>query len=130
MQWIFINYFAFSCKSLLKNMMANGATLNQWCTYSSHVFTDPEFFNCNCFFKKKGFSITNSSNCVILEFILRWKSIYINNYNRSKQTTIFRGKKSGFVWSDFVKTCDELVIGHYPQQHLWHHSWLYGPSLC
>ena len=28
---------------------------------------------------------------------------------RSKQTTNFMKKKSGFIYSGFVKTCDELV---------------------
>ena len=33
------------------------------------------------------------------------------HFNRPKQAPNFTAKKSGFVDSEFVKTCDELVIG-------------------
>jgi len=32
-------------------------------------------------------------------------------------TNLMGGKKSGFVDSKFVKTCDELFIGH--EKHRW-----------
>jgi len=37
--------------------------------------------------------------------------IYFDSQKKIKTNSIFGGKKSGFLVSGFVKTCDELVIG-------------------
>ena len=81
-------------KALKDVFSESEARLSYLGTYSSHVFTNPEFPTCYWHF--------------VINLILKWQSIW----NRSKQTTKFMGeKKSDFVDSGFVKTCDELVIG-------------------
>ena len=82
------------------------AFVSNSCTYSSHIFTNPEFSTYYLF---------------ILEKIqLYWHLIiYVLN-----QMTNFMGKKLGFVDSGFVNKCDELVI--IGQVWLWK---IFGPRM-
>ena len=81
-------------KALKDVFSESEARLSYLGTYSSHVFTNPELPTCYWYF--------------VINLILKWLSIW----NRSKKMKKFiGGKKSDFVDSGFVKTCDGLVIG-------------------
>ena len=79
-------------------------------TYSSHVFTNPEFSICNCFLREKNFYNARKIT-VILTFYNLFPFLCENPFrtDQSKQQ-ISWGKNSVFVDSGFVKTCNELVI--------------------
>ena len=78
-----------------------GCQFSNLCTYSSHVFTNPEFSIYNCFF----------NNCVILAFYNLFWFLNANPLRRDhRKRKISWKKKSGFANSEFLKTCDELVI--------------------
>ena len=74
--------------------------LNPLCTYSWHVFTNPQFCICYCCFFEREKCLFNKNNCymVILQsiLILKWKSYY----NKQRNS----GNNSSFVYSGFVKT--------------------------
>ena len=65
-------------KALKDVFSESEARLSYLGTYSSHVFTNPEFPTCYWYF--------------VINLILKWQSIW----NRSKQTTKFLGKKIRF----------------------------------
>ena len=72
------------------------------CTCSSHVCTNSEFLICSCFFQIK---------TVILAFYNLFWFLNENPYKKDHNNwQILWGKKSHFVDSGFVKTCDELAI--------------------
>ena len=77
------------------------------CTCSSHLFTNPEFSICNrSFFGEKYLSFR-----LYWYFIIYFDSFMKIHLEQIKTNDKFYGKYSGFVDSEFVKTCDELVIG-------------------